>query len=377
MGNNGLTERLKEHSLSLERKGLRRLRQVMGASPFASNFSSNDYLSLTSYRPIQKAYQDAFARFPVGSGGSMVVSGYHRAHQAIEQAFAQALGVDDCLLFSSGYAANLSVMGLLSRFNTHAVIDKGVHASFYDGIALSHTRYVRYRHQDIADLSIKLKELPNQAVVVTEGIFSMSGQRSSLADIATLCRQHKNDLWVDEAHAFGVVGQEGLGAVIDHGLTQQEVPLRIIPLGKAFAGSGAIVAGQREWIDALLQSARPYIYSTAISPAVAHAFLATLEVVRAADDRRKKLNDLVLYFRDKVARSPLQWRDSSTPIQQLQLGCPHRALQCEVALQQKSIVCLPMRQPTVSRRETGLRVILNHHHEYEVIDQLFDELHRL
>ncbi len=400
-----LTSKLKEYSATLVQQGLHRRRRVNTTNNGIINFSSSDYLSLTSDTRIKNAYQAGFERYPTGSGGSMVVCGYHATHNALEKAFADALNVDDCILFSSGYAANLSVTGLLARFDTHILIDKSVHASTYDGLQLSRASYSRYLHNNVVDLAAKIKTIcsplntptptsrglsagsrnlaasldpankprdVDQLAIITEGTFSMSGQCAPLNEIAQL----GHDLIVDEAHAFGILGHQGLGSVVHHQLTQAEIPLRVIPLGKAYGASGAIVAGQGAWIDALLQSARPQTYSTAISPAVAYGLLETLEVLRGADDRRKKLAELIKYFRAAINNSPLKWRDSQSPIQQLQLGCPHRAQHFADKLLEHSILCLPMRQPTVSKQETGLRVILNYHHEPEHIDRLFEFLHQ-
>ncbi len=367
-----LTHRLKQHRIALIKLGLHRTRQVHPTDERVINFSSNDYLSLTDDPRIKKAYQDGLNHHPVGSGGSMLVCGYHAAHKAVEAAFSEALGVDDCLLFSSGYAANLSVIALLAQFNAHILIDKGVHASIYDGLRLSQASYSRYLHQNVSDLALKNKKLPETTVILTEGTFSMSGQSAPLREMAQVGRP----LIVDEAHAFGVLGQEGLGSVVQHQLTQAEVPLRIIPLGKAFAASGAIVAGHTLWVDALLQSARPYIYSTAISPAFSHGLLETLKIIRAADDRREKLRDLVQYFRQAIKGSPLTWADSASPIQQLQLGCSHLALQYADKLREHDIICTAMRKPTVSQQETGLRIILNYAHQPAHIDSLLNCLYQ-
>jgi 8-amino-7-oxononanoate synthase len=371
-----LTDQFKQHAVSLLRQGLYRQRQVTEAHDKFINFSSNDYLSLASDPHLKKAYQHGFERYPTGSGGSMMVCGYHPTHKALEQAFAEALKVDDCVLFTSGFAANLSVTALLARFDAHIFIDKMVHASIYDGLQLSGANFSRYLHNNLVDLQAKIKDAPNHSVLMTEGVFSMSGQCAPLTELALLGREKTQGLIIDEAHSFGLLGHQGLGAVVEHQLTQNDVPLRIIPLGKAYAASGAIVAGQGVWIDALLQSARPQIYSTAISPAYAYGLLETLERVRGADQRRVKLGELVSYFRDAIKSSPLKWRDSSTLIQQLQLGCPEQALHFAERLREQSIICLPMRQPTVSRQDTGLRVILNYNHEPEHIDALFKCLHR-
>lgn len=369
-----LTHQLNQYVTDLKQQGLFRYRQVRRDTLI--NFSSNDYLSLTSDPRIKKAYQQGFNRYPTGSGGSMVVCGYHSTHKALERAFAGALSVDDCLLFPSGYAANLSVIGLVARLDAHILIDKMVHASIYDGLQLSGAPFSRYLHNDLDDLASKLNEVSPNTLLMTEGLFSMSGQSAPLEAMAQLCKPFTQGLLVDEAHSFGVLGDQGLGATIHHQLTQDDVPLRIIPLGKAFAASGAIVAGKRVWIDALLQSSRPYIYTTAISPAFAYGLLETLEVIRGADDRRTKLFELVHYFREAIQRSPLKWRDSLSPIQQLQLGCPDLASYYAEKLLEQDIICLPMRQPTVSKQDTGLRIILNYNHHPEQIDHLIKCLHQ-
>lgn len=359
----------------MRQDGLFREREIMSHGQNTILFNHNDYLSLGSDSSIKKAYLEGFANHPVNSGGSMVVCGYQKPHQALERTFAEALKVDACLLFSSGYAANLSIVRLLAAFGTTLFIDKQIHASFYDGIESSRATYKRYQHLNLEELALKLKPARSPAVLLTEGIFSMSGQVAPLDELSRLCQSHDLDMVVDEAHAFGLMGEQGLGAVVHHHLHQAEVPLRVIPLGKAMAASGAIVAGDGAWIEALQQKARSHIYSTALSPALAHGILHTFEVMRAADDRRKKLSELIEYFRQAIRQSQLIWRDSYSPIQQLQVGCPYKALELAKKLRQKDIICSPMRQPTVSRAETGLRIILNYDHQSEHIDALFKGLH--
>jgi 8-amino-7-oxononanoate synthase len=370
-----LTETLEHYLSSLKQQGLYRQRSIHSLE--ALNFSSNDYLSLANESRIKKAYQQGFERYPVGSGGSMVICGYHPAHQQLERSFAEALNVDNCLLFSSGYAANLSVVRLLAHFKAHVLIDKMAHASIYDGIQASHVAYTRFFHNDLKDLSAKLVDVGPTSVVLTEGIFSMSGQLAPLAELVHATAQNNCSIIVDEAHSMGVIGPRGLGAVAAHQLTTAAVPLRIIPFGKAFAASGAIVAGQALWIDALLQLSRASIYSTAISPAIAYGLSVTLEEIQAADERRQVLQALIQYFHEASQRSPLTWRNSHSPIQQLQLGCPLRALKCAQDLQKRGIKCAAIRQPTVNKQETGLRVILNYHHTPAQIDRLFDVLHTI
>lgn len=357
-----------------KQQGLYRTRVVTDPKAECLDFSCNDYLSLAKDERIQSAYQRAFESYPAGSGGSMVLCGYHEAHRSLEQAFARALGVDDCLLFSSGYVANLSVVSLLVHFGMHVVVDKSVHASIYDGLGLANASYTRFLHNNIDDLQKKLDKLSSPAVILTESIFSMSGLHAPLTHMAALARQYSASLLVDEAHGFGVIGPNGLGGVIEAQLSQDEVPLRMIPFGKAMNGSGAIVAGKSAWIDALLQATRQPVYSTAISPGFAHGLEEVFNLVQAANDRRAHLQSLIQYFRHAAQTSALQWRDSVSPIQQLQLGCPFKATTYAHRLAANQIRCFPIRQPTVSKQETGLRIILNYQHSFADIDALFQVL---
>ncbi len=365
-----LTQQFAQYLTERRAQGLYRSRSA-GSELSCLDFSCNDYLSLSTDDRVKKAYQTGCERYPVGSGGSMVLSGYHPIHRELEQDFAEALNVDDCLLFSSGYVANLSVVSLLAQFKAHVLIDKSVHASVYDGLELSKATYSRFLHNDLTDLKKKLQHTAAMTLIMTESVFSMSGLCAPLAEISGL----GTPMVVDEAHGFGVLGPEGLGGAKAAGLTQDQVPLRVIPFGKSLAASGAIVAGKADWIDALLQATRQPVYSTAISPAFAYGIRETLAILRDADDRRQHLQSLIAYFRQCIQSSSLQWRDSLTPIQQLQLGCPFLAVNLALTLQHQGIRCFAIRQPTVTKQETGLRVILNHHHTHQDIDRLFQVLH--
>lgn len=371
-----ITDRLRAHLGALEAEGLYRRPMLINEDNKLGllNFSSNDYLSLRKDKRIQAAFQRGHEKYPSGSGASPLISGYHGVHQELEAVFAKALGVERALLFNSGFAANVSVMTLFASLEAHLLVDKAVHASIYDGLRLGKAKYARFIHNDLSQVQQKIIEYPQNQIVITEGIFSMSGQKAELKALAKLAQTHHSLLFVDEAHSFGVLGPKGLGAVAEHQLGTDIVPLRMLSFGKAAAAQGAIVAGQADWIEGLIQVGRPYIYSTGMSPAFAYGLLETLPYVLAADDRREKLFQLVDYFRKSAQNSPLNWRHSTTPIQQLQLGCPHLALSMASHLQEVGIHCLPIRPPTLSLKETGLRVVLNYHHERADIDKLFQTL---
>jgi 8-amino-7-oxononanoate synthase len=371
-------KRVRIYLKQLDKRGLLRNRVVSNPlDPNTIRFDSNDYLSLLGDVRISEAYTKGHTDYPSGSGASMLLSGYHANHKAVECAFTKFLKVDECLLFSSGYAANLAVTTLLGVIKVHAIIDKGIHASMYDGLSLSRGLFTRFLHNNIEHLAKQLSLYPEHSVVITEGIFSMNGQVAPLAAISRLCMPKKIPLIVDEAHSFGVIGPQGAGAVAMHQLTQYEVPLRIIPLGKAFAAQGAIVAGQSDWIQALLQAARSLIYSTAVSPALSFGLLKTLDFVIEANDRRDKLEELIKFFKEKILTSPLKWADSNTAIQQIHLGCPFQALHYAQELKRNGISCSAVRAPTVTPKNTGLRIVLNYQHSAEQITFLFKILHEI
>lgn len=337
-------------------------------------FASNDYLGLGNDVRVRRAYQRGFDLYAAGSGGSALVSGYHPIHRQLEKTIAERLGVDDAVLFSSGYAANLGIVSMLATLDRSFLIDKAVHASVYDALKLADAKYTRFKHHDMEDLRLKMSA---NCLLITEGIFSMSGHSSNLQDIVAICTDNQSACVIDESHSFGVIGPSGLGLVAHYQMSQEEVPLRMIAFGKAMGGQGAVVAGRGEWIEALCQSARSYIYSTAISPAITYGLSESFNLLCDASDARRSLQQIIACFQEAVSQQPLTFRSSSTAIQQLQLGCPKKAMRLMMALDERGIVCKAMREPTVTRKETGLRVVLNAHHTPEDIDRFFSVIQEL
>ncbi|MGC1182526.1 aminotransferase class I/II-fold pyridoxal phosphate-dependent enzyme, partial [Legionella sp.] len=178
-----LNKKIKNYTSQLRQQGLLRRRSLSDDSQLI-HFDSNDYLSLAEHNCISAAYQQGYAVYPAGSGASMLLSGYHKNHRAVEQAFADLLAVDECILFTSGYAANLAVTALLGELQAHCFIDKAVHASIYDGLTLAQIKYTRYCHNDLDDLKHKLITHSANSALITEGIFSMSGQIAPLTTIS-------------------------------------------------------------------------------------------------------------------------------------------------------------------------------------------------
>jgi 8-amino-7-oxononanoate synthase len=350
-------------------------RERMLRSGEACDFSSNDYLSLSLDSRVQAAYQRAFSTYPAGSGGSMLIGGYHDVHHRLEKTMCEALEADDAVLFASGYAANLGVMALLAESKIMAVFDKAVHASIYDGLKLAGTQYQRYAHQAYGALKDKLQSISNSnsSVLITESVFSMGGHFTPLNELAAFTK-HLQGLVVDEAHAFGIYGKQGLGSVVHFGLTQAQVPLRMISFGKALNAQGAMVVGQRDWIEALIQVSRGYVYSTGMSPAYSSGLMDVFKMVRQADEARSQLFDNVSHFRQLVKCSKLNWGDSDTPIQHLYLGCASQALVLAQSLMNQGIYCRAIRPPTVPAKEAGIRVVLNAAHTHHQLERLMTTL---
>lgn len=363
-----LTQELK----NLQNLGLLRKRYTKSADCIL-NFAANDYLSLTSEPEIRQAYIEGFELYPHGSGGSMLLSGYHEIHEEFEQRCAKLLNVEKVLLYPSGYVANLSLGYLLKFLNDKVFIDKNIHASVYDGLKIAGVDFQRYLSSNLESLKSKIDALKEKnSIVITESVFSTTGTISNLEEFKKIHSQLA--LIVDEAHGFGVFGPNGLGLCQNSDL---HIPLRIIPFGKSMSASGAIIAGDSAYIDMLLQLSRPLIYSTAISPAFTYGLLKTLEFVQHAQSRREHLFALIAYFNKLKAESSLNWHPSSSLIHLLMLGCPIKALEYKEKLLKKGIFCMPLRQPTVTKTQTGLRIVLNYAHSFENIEYLIQCLEEI
>lgn len=242
------------------------------------SFCSNDYLGLANHPTVVAAFQAGAARFGVGSGASHLVCGHHQQHQQLEAALAQHTGREAALLFGSGYQANLAVISTLMQRGDTVLQDKLNHASLLDGARLSQARFLRYRHGDLAHLEQQLASAQGKVLVVTDGVFSMDGDLAPLSALAQLCARYQAWLMVDDAHGYGVLGPLGAGSLSCAGLNQQQVPILMGTLGKALGTGGAFVAGSQTLIDYLVQFARPYIYTTAMPPALASATLAAFPI---------------------------------------------------------------------------------------------------
>ena len=337
-------------------------------------FCSNDYLGLANHPEVIAAWRDAAQTWGVGAGASHLVVGHSTPHHAVEQALAELTGRPRALLFSTGYMANLGVITALAGKGDTVLQDRLNHASLLDGGLLSGARFSRYLHNDSHSLATRLAKANGDTLVVTDGVFSMDGDLADLPALSQVARRHAAWLVVDDAHGFGTLGIQGGGIVEHFGLGLDEVPVLIGTLGKACGTAGAFVAGSEELIEALIQFARPYIYTTGQPPALACATLKSLELLRREHWRREHLAALITQFREGAQRIGLRLMDSPTAIQPILIGDSARALHLSQRLRERGLLVTAIRPPTVAMGSARLRVTLSAAHSAAQVRLLLNAL---
>ena len=339
------------------------------------NFCSNDYLGLSQHFAVVDALQDAAARDGAGGVASHLVCGHHAVHAALERELADWLEVPRALLFGSGYLANLAVVQSLLGDDDLCVQDRLNHASLIDAARLAGCRLRRYPHADAEGALRQLRAMAEgAAMLVTDGVFSMDGDVAPLRELAIAARVQQALLYVDDAHGAGVLGPDGRGSVAAAGLDLAAVPLRLATLGKALGSYGAVVAGDADLVDHLAETARPYLYTTALPPAQVAASLAAVKLARREHWRRERLHELVQRFRARAAGHGLQLLPSETPIQPVLCGGNADALAMAASLERDGYWVAAIRPPTVPEGQARLRVTFTAAHEPAQADALADAL---
>lgn len=337
-------------------------------------FCSNDYLGLANHPGVIAAWQAGAERWGVGGGASHLVVGHSTPHHQVEEALAELTGRPRALLFSTGYMANLGAITALVGQGDTVLQDRLNHASLLDGGLLSGARFNRYLHNDAASLASRLDKAVGNTLVVTDGVFSMDGDLADLPALADVARARGAWLMVDDAHGLGTLGAQGGGIVEHFGLSVDDVPVLIGTLGKACGTAGAFVAGSEELIEALVQFARPYIYSTSQPPALACATLKSLELLRHETWRREHLAALIRQFREGAQQIGLALMDSPTPIQPIMIGDSAQALRLSRMLRERGLLVTAIRPPTVPAGGARLRVTLSAAHSEAQVQLLLNAL---
>jgi 8-amino-7-oxononanoate synthase len=347
------------------------------------NFCSNDYLGLSAHPALAEAAIRSLHSGVFGAGASHLVTGHMHEHHALEEELAAFTGRERALLFSSGYLANLGVLGAFAHRGDLIIADRLCHASLLDGALQSGARLRRYTHGDSRAAARLLGRRhardgngSRNALLMTDGVFSMDGDMAPLAELATLSARERALLLVDDAHGLGVLGASARGTLEHCGVANAAVPLLIGTLGKAFGSFGAFVAGDATLIEHLLQHARSYIYTTALPPSVAAASRAALRVVLAEPWRREVLQARIHRWRQAAAAQGLPLAASATPIQPLIVGESARALALSEALMTEGFWVSAIRPPTVPSGTARLRISLSAAHADADIEALAECLGR-
>lgn len=346
------------------------------------NFSSNDYLGLANHPQIKKRLIETLQNEhnSYGSGAAHLVTGHHLEHHLLEDEIADWLGTERALLFSTGFMANLAVIQTLGQKGDLILGDKLNHASLIDGALQSDADFKRYPHLDMKALEKRLQHAlshQQQSIIVTDGVFSMDGDLAPLESIQRLAKQYQAWLVIDDAHGFGVLGDQGRGSLNHLGLKANDNTVQIGTLGKAFGCSGAFVAGCSTLIEALIQFARPYIYTTATPQLNAVAAREALKLVKNAQPERQHLQELIQQFRKGARQLGLKLWNSPTPIQPILLGSSKTALEWSEQLKEKGFWVAAIRPPTVPQNQARLRITLSAAHSQQQLEQLISAIQQL
>ncbi|MGZ8262369.1 MAG: 8-amino-7-oxononanoate synthase [Methylotenera sp.] len=340
------------------------------------SFCSNDYLGLANHPKLIAAMQQAAQESGVGSGASNLITGHHRYHDELEKQLAKFVELPAALLFSTGYMANIGVIGALMGRNDAVFADKLNHACLNDGAYFSHAEFHRFPHNDVDALEKLLKvSTAKHKLIAADAVFSMDGDIAPIPEYLALCEKYDAYLYMDDAHGFGVLGEHGKGSLSHFKIKSPRI-IMMATLGKAAGVAGAFVAGEQVVIDYLIQNAKSYVYSTPAPPALSATLAASVRLIEQGDDLRTHLRMLINYFKANLQTKKWQLMPSDTSVQPLLVGGNQEALALSEYLQTCGILVPAIRPPTVPVGTSRLRISLSAAHSLDDIKQLITALHQ-
>ena len=346
-------------------------------------FSSNNYIGIATHPRVVDAAVNATKKYGVGSGGSRLLSGNLQIHRDFELAIAKFKGCEDAIVWPSGYSANVGIISALMNPLKVGVSDfferKGVifsdelnHASIIDGCRMSKQKIVVYKHNNVSDLEKKLKKYKKRReLVVTDSVFSMDGDIAPLDKISALCKKYDAMLMIDEAHATGVLGNKGHGAVEYFNLDpEKDVDVIMGTCSKALGATGGFVVGSKSLIRYLRVASRSYIFSTAMAPASSAALIETLKVIEDEPEIRERMWKNVKYLREGFNKIGFDTITSETQIIPVLIGTEEKAIEFARKLLKKGIFAPCVRWPAVRKNKARIRFTVMSKHTKEEIDYL-------
>ena len=336
---------------------------------------SNNYLGLTNHPKVIEAGVEAIKKYGSGCSGSRFLNGTLDLHVKLEREIADFLHKEEAVTFSTGFQSNLGVISAIVGRNDYIICDKENHASIYDGCKLSYGKMLRYNHNDMADLESKLKFVPKESgvLIITDGVFSMSGDICNLPKIVELAKKYGARIMVDDAHGLGVIGKTGRGTGEYFGL-EDEIDLIMGTFSKSLASLGGYVAGKKEVIEYIKHISRPYIFSASITPASVSTALTALNILKSEPERVKRLNDISDYMRKCLKERGVSIIESRTPIIPIYTYDDEKTfLACKMLLE-NGVYVNPVVSPATPVGKSLLRTSYTANHTKEIIDEAVEKI---
>ena len=342
---------------------------------------SNNYLGLTVNEDVINAGVQAMLQYGTGCSGSRFLNGTLDLHNKLERELADFLGTEDCVTFSTGFQSNLGIISAICGRQDYIFNDRENHASIYDGCRLSYAKVTRYRHNDMADLEKRLAETPIDAgkLIVTDGVFSMSGDICRLPDIAELAHKYKARVMVDDAHGLGVIGKGGRGTASYFGL-EKEVDITMGTFSKSLASLGGYMVASAKVCEYVRHNSRPFIFSASLTPASCATARAALKVISEQPEIVERLGDLAEYYRDGLAARgvpTVKAENKRIPIIPIYTYDAERTLLISKKLFEEGVYVNPVLPPATAPTECLLRTSLMATHTESVLDEAMDIIARV
>ncbi|MGN1259019.1 MAG: aminotransferase class I/II-fold pyridoxal phosphate-dependent enzyme [Christensenellales bacterium] len=334
---------------------------------------SNNYLGLTGNEEVIEASIEATEQFGTGCSGSRFLNGTTTAHLELEKELAEFMQREDCITMSTGFQTNLGIISAIAGRGDVVLCDKENHASIYDAIKLSYADMIRYRHNDMVDLEDKLKHVPEGKgiLIVTDGVFSMSGEICKLPEIVELKKKYGARLLVDDAHSFGILGENGRGTGEYFGL-EDEVDLVFGTFSKSLASIGGFCVGDHKVIDYIRHNSRPFIFSASITPASVAATRKALEIIKREPERREHLLQISDYMRNALKQRGIKIKEATTPIIPIYTYEPDLTLTACKMLFDRGVYVNPVLPPATPPGECLIRTSYTATHTEELMDEAAD-----
>lgn len=336
---------------------------------------SNNYLGLTSNQEVIDAGVEAIKKYGSGCSGSRFLNGTLDMHIQLEKELAEFLHKEDCVTFSTGFQSNLGIISAVAGRNDVIVSDKENHASIYDACRLSFAKLLRYEHNDMEDLERQLSSIDKDKgiLIVTDGVFSMSGEICNLPEIVRLAKKYGARVMVDDAHGLGVIGEGGRGTASHFGL-EDEVDLIMGTFSKSLASLGGYVVCSAKVANYIRHNSRPFIFSASITPASVACARKSLEILKREPERVENLNKLGDYFRDGLTKRNIKFIPGKAPIVAIWTYTDENSfLACKMLLE-RGVYVNPVISPAVPVGQSILRTSFTATHTKEQLDEAMDKI---